>query len=329
MVMQASQVSVALASYNGQTYLADQLASIAKQTRLPDELVVCDDASKDGTISVIKAFAPGAPFRVRLVVNEQNLGSTKTFERAIKLCSGGIIALTDQDDVWRPDKLECLLSVLDLKPEVGAVFSDAQVVDRGLRPLSRRLWETVGFDEAARSKFRSGRALEVLLNRNIVTGATMAFRARFKELVLPLPDPPFWIHDNWIVFTIAAVAELAFVEAPLVLYRQHAGNQIGAKETSLRGYLAGARERDKGYLQFLIAQYGRAHKHLLELEAKGQPLKANSLSLSEEKIAHLRARVSMAGAVHHKLRAVAGEIVNRRYFRYSAGWRSAAKDLLH
>src|SRR5438128_2977881 len=101
----ADKISIAMCTYNGEQFLRDQLASIAVQTRPPDELVVCDDHSADATCEIVARFAASSPFPVRLHVNEQNLGSTKNFEHAIRLCEGDIIALSAQYDDWLPEKL--------------------------------------------------------------------------------------------------------------------------------------------------------------------------------------------------------------------------------
>src|SRR5258706_6945784 len=97
--------SVAMCTCNGAAYLADQLESIAAQSRLPDELVVRDDASVDDTPAVIQAFAARAPFPVRFERNADRLGSTRNFDGAIAACTGDLIALSDQDDVWHQDKV--------------------------------------------------------------------------------------------------------------------------------------------------------------------------------------------------------------------------------
>src|SRR6266550_1879624 len=130
-----------MCTYNGSLYLREQLDSIMRQTRLPDELVICDDCSVDETRQIIEDFASVAPFPVHLHVNEQNLGSTKNFEKAISLCEGDAIALADQDDVWNPFKLDRIETVLNSSPKVGLVFSDAEVVDEKLKPLGYNLWQ--------------------------------------------------------------------------------------------------------------------------------------------------------------------------------------------
>ncbi len=122
------RMSVALCTYNGQAYLPEQLESIATQTLLPDELVVCDDCSTDITPQLIKDFAAGAPFPVRFLSNPENLGSTRNFAQTVELCGGEIIALADQDDVWRRDKLARLAALMS-DPQVGMAFSNAECVD--------------------------------------------------------------------------------------------------------------------------------------------------------------------------------------------------------
>src|SRR5882724_11959920 len=99
--MKGQRISVAMCTYNGAGFLSEQLESIAAQTRLPDELVICDDRSTDESVEIVRNFARHTPFSVRLEMNEENLGSTKNFEKSIGLCQGEIIALADQDDVWR------------------------------------------------------------------------------------------------------------------------------------------------------------------------------------------------------------------------------------
>src|SRR5437879_6214343 len=128
------RLSIAMCTYNGARFLKEQLDSIASQTCSPDEVIVCDDHSSDGTVQVIERFASGAPFPVKLQVNETNLGSTKNFEKAIGLCQGEVIALADQDDVWSSIKLERLIAAFESDPNLGLVFSDAQLVDECLLP---------------------------------------------------------------------------------------------------------------------------------------------------------------------------------------------------
>src|SRR5579863_2954193 len=122
-------ISVAMCTYNGGRYLTEQLESIGAQSRLPGELVVCDDHSTDDSIGILRQFQADAPFPVRIIQNALRLGSTRNFDQAIGLCRGEFIALSDQDDRWLPGKLERLAEVLAENPFLGGVFSDANLID--------------------------------------------------------------------------------------------------------------------------------------------------------------------------------------------------------
>lgn len=157
---------------------------------------------------------------MKIYCNEKNLGPTKNFEKAISLCSGDIIVLSDQDDVWMPQKLEKLERALKDHPEAGYVFSDAIIVDEKLRPLGYTMWESISFTIHERKHFQKGYQLDILLKRNVVTGATMAFRSKIRDWVLPIPEQ--WIHDAWISILASALgARGTFIEEPLIQYRQH------------------------------------------------------------------------------------------------------------
>lgn len=319
-----------MCTYNGEPYLAEQLASIATQTRQPDELVVCDDQSTDNSREIVAAFAATVPFPVDLHVNERNIGFTKNFERAITLCNGDIIALADHDDVWLPQKLKRLETCFR-KPEVGLAFSDAEVVDKELRPLGYRLWESVGFDEKQRQLVRSGRVLDVLLPGWTVTGATMAFRAKFRNLIVEFPTDLPLIHDGWIALLIASVAEVEFVEEPLIKYRQHERQQIGAKErapyTAPPG-IDGAREamRRSNAYDDLLAIGTQARQRLTEHQDQFNTTEA--IAKLDPRLKHLQVRANLPAGKLRRASCVLRELLSHRYHHYSNGVYSAVKDLL-
>jgi Glycosyl transferase family 2 len=212
---------------NGGLYLREQLDSIAAPTRLPDELVVCDDGPTDRTVAILNGFAASAPFPVRVHVNPANLGTPKNFEGAIGLTTGEFIALADQDDVWYPHKLERLEKELARSARIGLVYSDADVVDEQLRPAGYRLWEMLRALECDRRSIARRRPFEVLIRDTMVTGCTAAFRANYKDLVVPIFQE--WGHDAWIAFLIAAVADVGGINEPLLAYRQHAANRSASR----------------------------------------------------------------------------------------------------
>ena len=332
-------ISVALATYNGGAYVKEQLHSIAAQTRLPDELVVCDDVSTDDTPTIIEEFAATAPFPVRFHRNETNLGSTRNFEKAISLCQGDLIGLCDQDDVWQPEKLERLEASLLEAPDSQLSFCDGDVVDENLHPMNWRIWEAIRFGRNEQQLFAEGKALDVLLDHNVVTGAAMLFRADLRELVVPFPldlTQYGWkvIHDGWIALLAAAVSKLIFVAEPLISYRQHSAQQLGVLSAiansnvqppplTLDRALASARRQNifspEIHLLKTIERRLAAHAEKYSSEAARAELRM--------RIDHLETRAEMSRTFAHRIPAVLRELLTFRYHRYSNGWASAAKDL--
>ena len=325
-----------MCTYNGARYVEAQLKSIAGQTRPPDELIICDDCSSDRTREIIESFIANTSLRVTLHVNDERLGSTRNFERAIKLCSGDVIALSDQDDVWLPCKLMLLEKAFLSSPKVGLVFSDAEVVDENLRPLGYRLWQCT-FPKTDQRRFKKGHALRVLLGYNVVTGATLAFRGQFKSFVLPFPNNSMsvrdsMIHDGWITLLIASVADIRMIEKPLVKYRQHKHQQLGTRLPDRTGgdwigrQIANTKKWREAWSRKEIQNLELLRERLLQ---HATPLMHQDvLSQIEQRIDHIETRVGLPRNRLARVPRVFGELTSFRYHRYSKGWISAAKDLL-
>jgi glycosyltransferase involved in cell wall biosynthesis len=223
------RLSIALCTYNGEKYLQQLLESIDGQTRKPEEIVICDDGSTDRTIEVINRFSSRSSITVKLFINEYNLGITKNFEKAISLCSGDIIFLSDQDDIWHYEKLKTFEQKFTSLPDVGIIFSNANLVDENLKTLNNTLWVSIEFDRKKQSMVENKQTPTALLNdleRDFAWGATMAFRSCYKDLILPIPWN--WAHDTWIMLIIGAVVDVAFISQPLIEYRQHSQQECGA-----------------------------------------------------------------------------------------------------
>lgn len=326
-----STISIAMCTFNGADYLQEQLVSIAKQTRLPDELVVCDDGSTDSTLQILDEFKKKVLFPVIIHCNKKRLGATKNFEKVITLCKGEIIVLCDQDDVWLPQKLEKIEELFKENPNAGYIFSDGIIVNEKLQLLNFTLWERFLFTKTARKRFEQGHQnqVEILIHHNVVTGATMAFRKNLKDLILPIPKK--WVHDEWIALLASAVgASGIFVDEPLIKYRLHDRQLIGIGIGS-----------DKKFN--LIEQFKRANNNtkaeFYKNQAEGFIYISDQLNLTnkvtketnklfEGKIAHLQARQWLHGNSRWKRpNRVFTELINGRYHRFSNGWKSVIKDL--
>lgn len=318
-----------MCTYNGAEFLPAQWESILRQSRRPDEIVVCDDGSSDQSRSLLEKFAKESSIPVTLRFNEQNLGSVKNFEQAIRLCTGDIIALSDQDDVWHSDKLRSIEEAFTKNPAAGLVFSDAEIVDENLEPLGRRMWTEVCFEPYKQKLVARGRALEVLITGWTVTGATMAFRSEFVNLSLPVPDGIAMIHDGWIALTIAAVAEVVAIDEQLIKYRQHQKQQIGAPSRPAatersRGVEAAFQRRNSSAdLQTILETL---EKRLMDHARAFDTRKA--LAFVSDYSFHLNVRANLPQRRLNRLPRILRELLTRRYHEYANGFKSAAKDLV-
>jgi glycosyltransferase involved in cell wall biosynthesis len=318
------RISVAMCTRNGERFLSQQLKSVAAQTRPPDELVISDDCSTDNTAVLVQEFAASAPFDVFFFPNNLCLGTTKNFDKAISLCQYEIIVLSDQDDIWHPQKLDRLAKTLVDCGRFGAVFSDAKLIDEDSRPLEKSLWTSYRVSLRDQKKFERGQGLGVLLKHDSITGATMAFRGSFRKLVLPIPSKQ--LHDLWIATLIAAVSHIAPIRQQLVSYRQHCAQQIGpGKEFSFWQKLPRRVGPD-----FYLREVDRLGEISARLEERAAmfPPHHNALSLIRQKINHRKARAEFPSSKLLRLPAVIREAVTLRYWRYSNGFGSVAKDLL-
>jgi glycosyltransferase involved in cell wall biosynthesis len=326
------KISVAMCTYNGAEFLPAQLESILAQSRRPDEIVICDDGSNDNTRQQLEKFAAQSPVSVSLRFNEKNLGSVQNFAQAIALCTGDVIALSDQDDVWRDDKLQRIEAAFNQSPTAGLVFSDAEIVAEDLTPLGRRMWDEVGFDDHKRKLVHTGRALEVLIPGWTVTGATMAVRSQFVNLALPIPNDIAMIHDGWIALTVAAVAGVVAIDEPLIKYRQHDKQQIGAPtrvqevselhgieavETALR-----RRNSSADLHKILETLEERLLGHADSFDTR------KALSFVSDYAFHLNVRANLPQRRLNRVPRILRELLSLRYHEYANGFKSAAKDLV-
>lgn len=316
-----ASVSVALCTYNGARFLPEQLASLAAQERLPDELVAFDDASQDATLQVLRRFAETAPFPVRIHAQPRRLGSTKNFQDAIAAARGDLIFLCDQDDVWHPQKVARMAAVLESEPDAGGVFCDARLVDAAGRPLGRNVWGSGRLGPRRLRRMEAGRETEVLLRRTAVTGACFAFRASLRDRLLPIPES--WVHDAWVALLVASTMRLRPLADALVDYRQHPGAQIGALRRP-RGTLPERLRRLPDSFRADAERYRRAAERVEDMAG----LRAGARELVLERARNAQARAALPRRRLARVRPVLAELASGRYRRHGRGWVSAAFDLV-
>ena len=336
-----ARISIALCTYNGERFLQEQLDSYVCQTRLPDELVVCDDGSTDGSLPILRDFANKAPFSVKIYENTVNLGFAKNFEKAISFCTGDLIFLSDQDDVWMPEKIEAISKRFGHDPQLGMVFTDAQLVDENLSYLGFDFFG-VPYNSEVRDALEKGSFLKALLFRNHISGATMAFRRPLVEYAIPLPGDkvPEMNHDGWIGFVAVLAGNYEFLDIPLIKYRQHRDQQIGMyevkpKEQAGELELAWGFEEASKYIRSdikrisAILNYFRDCNELSTLLPGLRNVADPIIFELNRKLSHYTGRNNLPASFLARTKYVLKETAAGNYHLFSNGTRSIAKDLLY
>lgn len=226
-------LSVALCTYNGETYIREQVESILNQTLPVDEIVVCDDGSTDETLSIIESFRENTSVDIRIYRNETNLGVCANFQKAVDLCNGDIIFLSDQDDVWHGDKVETVVGYFNLHHQKQVVFTDGQLIDGSGEAISDgTLWKCFGIDNTCLKQIENGLGMEIFAFENRVTGATMAIRRGFEYTSsfskFCIDDI---LHDGALAMLALIDNRLGHIDKCLIDYRIHGNQECGIGES--------------------------------------------------------------------------------------------------
>jgi glycosyltransferase involved in cell wall biosynthesis len=310
-----------MATFNGGDFIREQLLSILAQSVAPREIVVADDGSSDETLSILHEISATSPVPILILPPHERLGVVKNFERALSATSGELIALSDQDDRWHPTRLAVIARAFEADPRLDLVHTDARLVDGTGVSLNRTLLDSLRVSRRERRLIHRGRALEVLIRRNVVTGATAVLRRRLLDDALPVPEG--WIHDEWLAIVCAATSRLQLIDDPLVDYRQHAHNTIGVADSSVSGRLTRALEPRLEQLHRLA----RRAEQLSDLLAPRPQVSASSRGLLDRKLVFERARSRYPAS---RLRRVLPVLANARGYSSlsSQGVADVGRDLL-
>lgn len=325
-----ASVSVALCTYNGATYIRAQLESILSQQVPRLEVVVSDDGSSDGTLDVVRDVAqrayessPERGARIRIIENQAPLGVAANFEQAILACSNGIIALSDQDDIWLPGRLEALVDRIEADDTLALLHSNARMVGENGGSLGYRLSEAINLTESEVALIHDENGFDVLLRRNVVTGATMVMRAELASRAFPIPEG--WLHDEWLAVVAAVTARFDFLDIDSIDYRQHGNNQIGQLRPDLAHNLGRLTEpRTARNHRLLVRATGLAEwvRGLADL------VSPRDVKLIEGKLAHEQMRSSLPMRRLPRLLPVVREAQGGAYGRFGNGKIDILRDLV-
>jgi glycosyltransferase involved in cell wall biosynthesis len=215
------KVSIAMATYNGGPYLAAQLASLAHQDRLPDELVISDDGSVDETEQVVKEFAATAPFPVIWLRNTGRRGYRRNVDFALAATIGDVILLADQDDVWLEQHVRWLVTPFEINPRLMVAAGDSEVISASGEVVAPSIRPALTAAKLhATNRARGPAQFRSVLGVRGVIGHSMAFRRAVVELASPLPSG--WLHDEWIFLVGAAMGPVLYVDETISRFRRYA-----------------------------------------------------------------------------------------------------------
>lgn len=325
------KVSIAMCTYNGAKYVLEQLESFERQTRLPDEIIICDDVSKDNTVQLIQEYAAKSALPIKLHPNETNLGMVGNFNRAVGLTTGDIIVLSDFDDVWYPQKIQRFVEEFERQSQAILILSNVNLVDENLRSLEQTLWDFLGFDLAAQAEMQRSEGFEFTLRHgsNMFYGTSMAFRCELKQIAWPFSVN--MNHDQWLGFLAAAQGGVRLISEPLNDYRQHAKQFTGQKQPGMTTFFQKISQSfQRSQNVFFFRNVLQEHQQLRDrLLTHSDHLKPEVLEVLNAKIAYLEARLKMRQRfIALRLPLVLRELTNGHYARFSRGWKSMVADLL-
>ncbi len=216
-------ISIALCTYNGARYLPDQLDTLVQQTYPNLEIVAVDDNSSDDTWNILQEYTNRYSY-FNIYRNPKNLGYQQNFEKALKSCSGEFLAISDQDDIWKADKIQQLYDNID---ENIMIYHDSEFIDEKGQLLNMKMSDKLNMVE--------GSDPIPFLFFNCVSGHSLMFRKSLLEAILPFPN--VGIYDHYIAFTASSIGKIKYLSKSLVLHRQHIGNStdiLGRKKSKSR-----------------------------------------------------------------------------------------------
>lgn len=213
-------VSIAICTFNGEKYLQEQLDSIINQSYQNLEIIIVDDCSTDGTITLLKKYQTENT-NIKLVLNEINIGFNQNFKKAIQLCTSDFIAIADQDDIWETEKIALLVK------KIGnnlLLYHDSAYIDEN--------GNLTGKSTSSHHRFVSGNCAEKLIYYNCISGHACLIK---KELInlLPKYDPAIY-YDWWLAYTAACTGKIDYITNKLVRHRKHAESSTGQDKSDAK-----------------------------------------------------------------------------------------------
>jgi glycosyltransferase involved in cell wall biosynthesis len=315
-----------MATFNGGRFLEAQLRSIFDQTRLPDEIVISDDGSTDDTLIIarsLRAEAKKKGVRFAVVNHKSRSGVAANFSHAVSKARADLIALSDQDDLWLPNKLEVLSRVLESDSSVMMAHSDAELVDDSGKPLGMTVLESLRITGGERHNLVTGHGIRALARRNLVTGSTSMIRRDLVSRAGTIPSG--WLHDEWWALVAATTDGLVLNPQVLGLYRQHDDNQVGATRSGWQRLMERFAEPQGEFRERHRERHAGLQAYLASSAWVGT---ADALSLLEGRLRHYQWQSTLPSVRLARIPGVMGRLFRGEYARYRRGAFDALRDIL-
>lgn len=223
-------ISVAMTTYNGEHYVEEQLSSIIHQSRQVNEIIICDDCSKDHTTEIIRSFQNQyKDINIKLYINEKNVGYRDNFKKAISLCSGDYIFLSDQDDIWKKEKVEEMIKMIQAHPNIEVLASSFSYIDEHGAFLDGAEKNTTLYQGSIKEEELKPIKFEEFLIHNYFQGCTLVFTKTMKDVFLNYFTNE--IPHDWLIVILSSTRNsMYFWNHSLSYYRLHGNNAIGVDD---------------------------------------------------------------------------------------------------
>jgi glycosyltransferase involved in cell wall biosynthesis len=249
----AAQVQILLSVYNGEKYLTEQIQSIINQTHQNWELLIKNDGSTDGSLSIINAFIKNHPSRIKLVSTLVGGSATRSFMSMLPLVDAPYAMFCDQDDVWLPQKIDKSVKAiqkLEMMSPIALVYSDMEVVDTSLKTIYP------SFLKQHQLNPNWSKQAYYVMAQSLAAGCTMVFTKKLIDELKPINDLLFQ-HDHWILIHAAYYGQIGFINENTLKYRQHDQNLVGAHGISIKYFIQKIRS-----LGLIVKRWFHLHRHL-------------------------------------------------------------------
>ncbi len=315
--MKPYKISVVICTYNGEKYIEELMQSILIQSRKADEIIVCDDGSTDSTLVKIYKMLDEFDGDKKVICNEQRLGVTKNFEKAITNATGDIVFLSDQDDIWFENKIEVMTEIFYKRKDCVLAFSNGQIYENGFK--RKTIADLLNVNPAECIKNKS-----FYLKRAFIPGTTMAVKREYAISIMPFPKA--WIHDGWIAINAQLYGDIVYVKKCLMAYRLHNENTIGMNYSfgdKIKSYL-----KNLPYLEEVRHNMYNRYRYLYEFQ-KNRVSDDKYLCELEECIRFW----STTGRISKKkkcksLKTIFNNWITGKYTKYYTGTRGMIRDII-